>query len=177
MFIAARRETCSTHHPRALRLTLGHLHWLTSGATSLARGMNDGPKIVVLALSASALGGSAMGREPLLYAVVICGMVVGSLVAGRRVTAVLAEDVTRMDNREGFVANLVTAGLVTVGAVQGLPMSTTHVASGGIFGAGAQGGSLDFRAARNIVLAWIVTLPAAGLLGMGSYLLAKALLG
>jgi len=105
------------------------------------------------------------------------GMVAGSLVAGRRVTRVLAEGITPMDNREGFAANLVTAALVTTGAIHGLPMSTTHVASGGIFGVGAQRGTLDRRSLRGIVLAWVVTLPAAGMLGAAGYALTTALVG
>lgn len=90
-----------------------------------------------------------------------------SMAAGRRVTHVLAERVTAMNHREGFTANLVTAVLVTLGAVYGLPMSTTHVSSGGIFGAGAQRGSLNRKTLRDIVLAWAVTLPAAAVIGIG----------
>jgi PiT family inorganic phosphate transporter len=66
---------------------------------------------------------------------------------------------------------------VTTGAVYGIPMSTTHVASGGIFGAGAQRGTLDRSALHKILLAWIVTLPAAALLGAGCYAAAAALGG
>ncbi len=89
--------------------------------------------------------------------------------AGGRVTKVLAKDVTPMNNREGFAANLVTAALVTTGALHGLPMSTTHVASGGIFGAGAQRGALNPVALRSILLAWVFTLPAAAGLGACVY--------
>ena len=166
---------CAADRPRAVRLTLGHLHWLTSGATSLARGMNDSPKIVALALAASALGATAAVPAPVLYAAVTAAMVAGSLVGGLRVTRVLAEDVTPMDDREGFAANLVTAVLVTTGAVYGLPMSTTHVSSGGIFGAGAQRGTLDHSSLRSILSAWIVTLPAAAILGAACYAVAFAL--
>lgn len=174
---SARAEVCATERPRALRLTLSHLHWLTSGATSLARGMNDAPKMVALSLAASTLVASNAMPAAVLYTVVTVAMVAGSLVAGLRVTRVLAEDVTPMDDREGFAANLVTAALVTTGAVHGLPMSTTHVASGGIFGAGAQRGTLDRRSLRNLLLAWIVTLPATALLGAGCYALAAGLGG
>lgn len=166
---SARAEACAVERPRALRLTLGRLHWLTSGATSLARGMNDAPKIAAFSLAASALGATTPLPTPVLYAVVTLAMVAGSLVAGLRVTRVLAAGITPMDDREGFTANVVTAALVAMGAVQGLPMSATHVASGGIFGAGAQRGTLDRRSLGNILLAWVVTLPAAALLGAGCY--------
>ncbi len=170
-------EACAVERPAALRLTLDHLHWLTSGATSLARGMNDAPKMVALALAASAVATQAAPSAALLFTLVALGMVVGSIVAGRRVTHVLAEKVTAMNHREGFTANLVTAVLVTLGAIYGLPMSTTHVSSGGIFGAGAQRGSLNRKTLRDIVLAWAVTLPAAAALGMTAYVVIKAIEG
>jgi inorganic phosphate transporter, PiT family len=167
---------CAAARP-ALRLTLDHLHWLSSGAASLARGMNDAPKIVALALAAVALAPSARVSTPMLYASVVAGMVAGSVVAGRRVTHLLAEKVTKMDHREGLAANLATAVLVTVGAVQGLPMSTTHVSSGGIIGAGARRGALQRRTLRDIALAWVVTLPGAALLGTAAYAIARAVQG
>jgi len=135
--------------------------------------MNDAPKIVALVLAASALQSSSTLGHPPLFILVTTGMVLGSLVGGRRVTRVLAEKVTPMDHREGFLANLVTAGLVTAGATLGLPMSTTHVSSGGIIGAGAQRSSLNLKTLKEIVLAWVVTLPAAAALGIGAFLLGR----
>ncbi len=176
--VADSREACAVERPHALRLTLDHLHWLTSGATSFARGMNDAPKIVALVLAAGTLEGSLeVLSNPLLFCLVTTGMVAGSLVAGKRVTHVLAEKVTPMDHHEGFIANLVTAGLVTAGATLGLPMSTTHVSSGGIVGAGAERGSLNQKTLREIGLAWIVTLPASAILGIGAYSAGRVLFG
>jgi PiT family inorganic phosphate transporter len=162
-------EACARTQPAALRLTIDHLHWLTSGATSLARGMNDGPKIVALVVAASALLPDATLPAWIIFGLVAVAMVGGSAVAGRRVTHVLAEKVTAMDHREGFSANLVTAGLVTVGAIYGLPMSTTHVSAGGIFCAGALRGSLNRKTLRDVLLAWVITLPGAALMGMATY--------
>lgn len=169
-------EECRATQPNAFRITADHLHWLSSGATSFARAVNDTPKIVALALSAGILGSGSVAMNTLqLFVLVTAGMVAGSLVAGRRVTEVLAEDVTPMDHREGLAANLVTATLVTSGAVFGLPMSTTHVSSGGIVGVGAQRGSLNEKTAREIGLAWVVTVPGAAVLGAGAYALAQLL--
>lgn len=167
------RASCAVERPQAASLTLDQLHWLTAGAASLARGMNDAPKIVALVLAASALGvTSTVGQAP-LFMLVTAGMVLGSVVSGRRVTRLLAEGVTPMDHREGFLANLVTAGLVTAGATLGLPMSTTHVSAGGIIGAGAQRSSLDKRTLGEMLLAWVVTLPAAAALGIGTFLVGR----
>jgi PiT family inorganic phosphate transporter len=171
--VVAPVASCAEQRPQAARLTLDHLHWFTAGAASFARGMNDAPKIVALVIAAAALHSSSTVGYPSLFALVTTGMVLGSLVGGQRVTRVLAEKVTPMDHREGRLANLVTAALVTTGATVGLPMSTTHVSSGGIIGAGAQRASLNRRTLEEIVLAWVVTLPASAALGMGALLLAR----
>ena len=162
-------ETCAQAEPGALRLTADHLHWLSSGAVSVARGLNDAPKIAALVLAAAALApGASLGPAP-VFALVTLAMVAGSVIGGRRVTRMLAEDVTPMTHRAGLAANVVTAVLVTAGAVYGLPMSTTHVASGGIIGIGADRRTIEWKTVRAMALAWVVTLPGAALLGAIAY--------
>lgn len=164
------QEVCTVTRPFALRLTINHLHWLTSGATSFARGLNDAPKMVALILAAVALSSGARTIAPAAFALIALGMVAGSWIAGRRVTTVLAERVTQMDHREGFIANLVTAALVGSGAALGLPMSTTHVSSGAIIGAGIlKEAGVNRRIVWEMVLAWIITLPAAAVLAVLAY--------
>lgn len=166
---------CAAERPAALRLTLDHLHWFTAAAISFARGLNDGPKLAALVLAAGALlPGTPIGPR-VAFALVALGMVAGSLAGGRRVTRVLAEDVTAMSHGGGFAANLVTAVLVGLGAVGGLPMSTTHVSTGAIVGMGVgQGGRrVEWRTVRSMLLAWVVTLPAAALLGIAFLVLLR----
>jgi PiT family inorganic phosphate transporter len=111
---------------------------------------------------------------PAAFALVTLGILAGSWMGGRRVTTVLAEKVTQMNHREGFIANLVTAALVGPGAVLGLPMSTTHVSSGAIIGAGIlKETGVNRRTVREMILAWIITLPAAAVLGILAYELLK----
>lgn len=150
---------------------VNHLHWLTSGATCLARGMNDAPKIAALMLVPLSLAGSGQVSRIFVFFLVAIAMASGSLRGGLRVTALLAEKVTRLDHRDGFLTNFVTSVLVALGAFGGVPMSTTHVSSGAIIGAGAQKGRAGLNAAtvRNMALAWIVTLPAAAALGIAAY--------
>ena len=168
-------EVCATEKSASAGITVGHLHWVTSGATSFARGMNDAPKMVAIVLAAALLGGN-FHISSLAFVIVSLGMMMGSWLAGKRVTAVLAERVTPMDHWEGFLANAVTAALVTPGAALGLPMSTTHVSSGAILGIGLQNkGHLNWRTVKEMLLAWMVTLPLASLLGILAYLLLRSL--
>ncbi|MBI4463611.1 MAG: inorganic phosphate transporter, partial [Acidobacteria bacterium] len=166
----ASESECAVEQPRAIRLTANHLHWLTSGGTSFARGMNDAPKMVALILGAGAVLGADVAMQPVAFGLVAVGMVAGSWMGGRRVTGVLAERVTRMDHHEGFVANLVTAAMVGPGAALGLPMSTTHVSSCAIIGLGAQdAGRLHWITVGEMMLAWVITLPAAAALGIAAF--------
>jgi PiT family inorganic phosphate transporter len=88
-------------------------------------------------------------------------MLAGGLAAGGRVTRRLAWEITPLDDRDGLVANLVTAALVALGAVAGLPMSTTHVSAGSLAGVGTARGAVAREPLRDIALAWLATVPAA----------------
>lgn len=164
-------KTCAVDRPRALRLTLNQFHWLTSGAASLARGLNDAPKIAALVLAASAMSAGGSLRHQTVFALVTTAMVAGSVVAGFRVTQVLACKVTSMNHREGFWANAVTAALVGAGAVGGLPMSTTHVSASAIVATCTEKGpgAVNRRTVRDMLLAWAVTVPGAAVLSVASY--------
>ena len=168
--------TCNSAARTAPGVTLNHLHWLTSGATSFARGLNDAPKMVALILGAAILTGHGTNLPIAYFAMVAGGMMVGSWVAGQRVTEVLACKVTRMNHREGFVANLITAALVAPAAVLGLPMSTTHVASGAIIGvATRRTDGVNRKVIWDMLMAWIVTLPFAAILGMAVFVAVQRL--
>lgn len=169
-------EACAINRASAFRVTSTHLHWLTSGATSFARGLNDTPKIAASVLMTIALSRGASFGPGWAFAAVALGMVAGSWMAGRKVTRVLAEKITPMDHTEGFVANLVTAGLVGPGAALGLPMSTTHVSSGAIMGVGApKKADLNWKTVKSMVLAWIFTIPLAAGLGVVAFVLLRLL--
>lgn len=137
------------------------LHIFTSGLTSFARGMNDAPKIAAL-LAVSWLDG-APALTPLIL--VALGMCAGSLLRGRRVLHTLSNKITAMDSIEAFSANACSSVLVSTATFFGMPLSTTHVTTSAIvgIGVGAQRG-IDWRVVREIVLAWVVTLPIAAVL-------------
>ena len=137
---------------------LDYTHMLSAAAVSFARGLNDTPKIAALLVASGSL--SVMSSS--LW--VIAAMSIGGLIAGQRVANTLAFKVTKMDPGEGLGGNLVTAALVIGASRFGLPVSTTHVSTGALFGIAASNGSGHWTMIRTILLAWCFTLPVACLI-------------
>jgi inorganic phosphate transporter, PiT family len=132
-------------------------HFLSAGAVSFARGLNDTPKIVALGLMGSAL---ELSWSIALIALVIA---VGGLMNGRKVADMISNRITGMDPDHGLMANLVTSFLVIFASKWGVPVSTTHVSCGALFGIGMANGQARWPVIRTILFAWIVTLPFAGI--------------
>lgn len=149
---------------------LDSLHFLSAGAVCFARGLNDTPKVVALLIAAQAV--SPRAGLPL----VSVAMAAGGLVGARRVAETMARKITPLTAGPGFVASLTTAGLVIAASWFGLPVSTTHVATGGIFGIGAVTRQARPRTVIAILTAWVTTLPLGAALGAASLLALRALL-
>jgi inorganic phosphate transporter, PiT family len=137
---------------------LDGLHYLSAGVVSFARGLNDTPKIVALAVLAApfvaGFGFTAVG----------VAMAAGGLLGARRVAETMSRKITAMNAGQGLTANLVTSGLVLAASPLGLPLSTTHVSCGALFGIGAVTGQARWRMIAGIFSAWLVTLPLSALL-------------
>ncbi len=164
--VAGNADSCSVPARYSFRMNMTEsLHFLSSGLTSFARGLNDTPKMAALLLGASVFG---IQSNIFPYLLVGFGIVIGGLMGGRRVTNTLARRITTLNPVEGFLSNAVTSVLVITGSVLGLPFSTTHVSTSSIVGMGAASGSrVQWNVVRDILLAWIVTLPCAGIVSYG----------
>jgi inorganic phosphate transporter, PiT family len=148
---------------------LDRAHVTTAGAVGFARGLNDTPKIVALLVGAQGLGvATGLPLTALLIAI-------GGLLGARRVAETMSFGITSMNHGQGFTANLVTATLVTLASTVGLPVSTTHVSCGALFGIGAANGEARWRTIGQILTAWLTTLPVATACGAAFALGAKAL--
>lgn len=145
--------------------TANAVHWASSGMVGFARGWNDAPKIAALSIATLA-GANVANGMAITFAVVTVAMAVGGIMAGRKVLETLSKKVTPLPLAESLTASIITASLVSAASWVGLPVSTTHVSTGAIVGAGVRN---DPRAVRwgkvgEIVLSWLVTLPVAALI-------------
>jgi PiT family inorganic phosphate transporter len=92
--------------------------------------------------------------------VVAAAIAIGGVLGAARVAHTLSKRITPMATREAVTANLVAATLVTLASPFALPVSTTHVTSGGIFGIGLlRREEASWSKVREILLAWVATLP------------------
>jgi len=145
---------------------LDALHWLSAGLTSFARALNDAPKVFALGIAAQATLGVGPG---VIIALVAVAMGAGSQLAGWRVTHTLGAKVTRISPADGLAANVTTAALVGLASVVAAPVSTTYVSSGAIVGIGIRGGEVRWKLVREMMAAWLVTLPIAAVLAGATY--------
>ena len=142
-------------------------HFCSAGVVSFARGLNDTPKIVAMLLLFQALDLRAG-----FFAVALT-MALGGLLHSRGIAETMSHKITVMNHGQGFAANLATALLVILASLFGLPVSTTHVSVGALFGIGLTTGQSNPRVMANIALSWIMTLPCAALLAGLAYTLLR----
>jgi PiT family inorganic phosphate transporter len=142
-------------------------HFLSTGVVSFARGLNDTPKIVAVLLLFKALD-LRWG-----FFAVASMMAVGGLLQSRKIAETMSHKLTAMNHGQGFSSNLTTGILVILASTFGLPVSTTHVAVGSLFGIGLTTGQANARVMFNIALSWIVTLPCAAFIGGAAYSVLK----
>jgi PiT family inorganic phosphate transporter len=145
---------------------LDTLHYLSGGAVGFARGLNDTPKIVAVLLAAEAV---SPGWGLALVALV---MAAGGILNARRVAETMSRKITGMNPGQGFTANLVTSVLVGTASRLALPVSTTHVSVGSLFGIGIVNRTARIKMIFTILLAWVTTLPTAAALAAIIYRLA-----
>lgn len=138
-----------------LQKVLDSLHFLSAGAVGFARGLNDTPKIIAIAMAAGALN-----LQWLTFAAAFA-MALGGILQAKKVAFTMSRDITSMNHGQGLTANLITSVLVIFASRWGMPVSTTHVSCGSLFGIGAVHGKADWNVIKSIILAWILTLPIA----------------
>lgn len=157
----------------------------TACAMAFAHGSNDvangiGPLAAVVSIVSS--GGEVMQKSELPIWILILGgggIVLGLVTLGYRVMLTVGKRITELTPSRGFCAELAAATTVVLASRTGLPVSTTHILVGSVLGVGmARGiGALDLRVVGNIILSWIVTLPAGAIMAMLFFFTLKGIFG
>lgn len=146
----------------------------SASLVSLAHGTNDAQKsmgIILLALIAS--GAVAQDSSVPLWVIVSCAlaMALGTYTGGWRVIRTLGKGLVELEPRQGMAAETSSAAVILVSSHFGFSLSTTHVATGSILGSGVgmRGALVRWSVAGRMFFAWLVTVPAAGIVGASCY--------
>ncbi len=157
----------------------------TACAMAFAHGSNDvangiGPLAAVISLVNS--GGEVAQKASLpLWVLAIggIGIVTGLATLGYRVMRTIGTKITQLTPSRGYCATLAAASTVVLASKTGLPVSTTHIAVGAVMGVGLTRGlgALDLRVIRDIIISWVITIPAGAILAMLFFFTLKGIFG
>jgi inorganic phosphate transporter, PiT family len=156
---------------------------LSSGMLSLSHGTNDGQKtmgVITLALVAAGSIPASHVHVPTWVVIVSASAIAfGTYAGGWRIIKTTGMRIIKMDPSQGFAAQSAGAAAILAVSHYGFPISTTHVINGGVMGAGAAQrlSAVRWGVAGNIVVAWMLTLPAAAAAAAGAFGLTRLLGG
>ncbi|MET0012389.1 MAG: inorganic phosphate transporter [Sedimenticola sp.] len=173
------------YHYASVEKVFTPLMIFTACAMAFAHGSNDvangiGPMAAVLSVVESGGDiGQKAGLPIWVLAVGGAGIVVGLATMGYKVMQTIGTKITELTPTRGYCATLAAATTVVLASKTGLPVSTTQIAVGAVMGVGlARGvGAIDLRVIGNIVVSWVVTLPAGGILAAAFFFLFVGIFG
>jgi inorganic phosphate transporter, PiT family len=147
---------------------------ISGGLLSLAHGTNDAQKTMGIIFLALVANGNLQPSDQIPKWVVVSAataIALGTYVGGWRIIRTMGSRIIKMDPAQGFAAQGAGAAVILSASHVGFPLSTTHVISGAIMGAGAAKrlSAVRWGVAGNIVVAWVLTLPAAASVGALTY--------
>ena len=152
------------------------LHLVSSAAYSIGHGLNDAQKtmgiITVLLYSTGYLSGQF---EVPHWVAVSCyvAIALGTLTGGWRIIETMGSRITKLSQHQGFSASAGGSVMLFAASALGIPVSTTHTITGCIIGAGVarRASAVRWGVARNVLTAWVITIPASGAVGALFYAL------
>jgi PiT family inorganic phosphate transporter len=147
-----------------------HGQIFSSSLVALAHGTNDAQKTMgVITLTLISVGLQPVGSGPEFWVVVVCAVAIalGTYVGGWRIIKTLGTGLTDIKPAQGFAAETSTAATILASTHLGFALSTTQVASGSVIGSGMgrRGSKVRWGTAGRIGVGWLLTLPAAGIVG------------
>jgi PiT family inorganic phosphate transporter len=151
---------------------------VTASLVSLAHGTNDAQKTMgIITLTLITSGTLKAHSNPPLWVIASCAVAIaaGTFLGGWRIIHTMGTRITDVSVRQGFAAEASSAATILASGHLGFALSTTHVCTGGVIGSGL---GKDVKAVRwntagRMAIAWLLTLPAAGVMGAAAASLAK----
>ena len=160
----------------------GILMIFTACGMAFAHGSNDvanavGPVAAIVSIVKTGVVTQTSSLATWILLLGAIGIVLGLATYGWRVMRTVGKKITELTPSRGFAAELAAASTVVIASGTGIPVSTTHTLVGAVLGVGfARGiGAINLRVVRNIMLSWVVTLPAGGILAILFFFLFKGM--
>jgi inorganic phosphate transporter, PiT family len=143
---------------------------VSASLVSLAHGTNDAQKTMgIITLTLITAGSLAPGASPPLWVIITAGSAIalGTYLGGWRIIRTMGKGITDIESPQGFAAEASAAAVILTSSHVGFALSTTHVCSGGVIGAGIGKRLAEVRwgTAGRMAVAWLLTLPAAAVVG------------
>ncbi|MGE0178717.1 MAG: anion permease [Sphingomonas sp.] len=154
------------------------LHLISSAAYSVSHGLNDAQKtmgiITVLLYSTGYLAGEFQVPHWVAIACYIA-IALGTLSGGWKIIETMGSRITKLSQHQGFSASAGGSVMVFTASVLGIPVSTTHTITGCVIGAGVarRASAVRWGVAGNVMIAWIITIPASAAVGAAFYMLTR----
>jgi PiT family inorganic phosphate transporter len=152
----------------------------SASLVALAHGTNDAQKtmgVILLALIANGNLGSDASVPFWVIVAAATAMGLGTYLGGWRIIRTLGHRITKIETPQGFSAETTSAVVILAASQAGYPLSTTHVTSGGVMGAGVgkRAAAVRWGIAGRLATAWLLTLPAAALVAGGLYFVTETI--
>ena len=152
-------------HPRRLNERFRRLQVLSAGYMAFSHGSNDAQKTMGIITLALVAGGVLAKPDVPLWVIILAASAIsfGTAAGGWRIIRTMGQRVVKLDPVHGFAAETTAASIILGASLFGAPVSTTHVISSAIMGVGSSDrfSAVRWGVARNIVIAWVLTIPAS----------------
>jgi PiT family inorganic phosphate transporter len=172
---------CRRAHPRIMNDRFRKLQVLSAAYMAFSHGSNDAQKTMGIMTLALVTAGITNDAHPPLWVILLAATAIsmGTAIGGWRIIRTMGTRVVKLDPVHGFAAETTAATIIFGASHLGMPVSTTHVISTAIMGVGSTGrlSAVRWGVARSILIAWVLTIPAAGFTAAVAYLVLRPILG
>lgn len=160
-------------HRSKVNWTFRHLQLVSAGFMATSHGLNDAQKTMGIVTLALVIFGEIDSVEVPLWVKLACAgaMAMGTAVGGWKIVKTMGHRIFKLEPVHGFAAESSAALVITGASLLGAPVSTKHTISACIFGVGSTKrlSAVRWNVAGSLLIAWTLTLPAAGIVGFISY--------